>query len=107
MQLPTNDADVERIVLNSRLVAGVRTLLASSERICAQSRTAALVGRWSPRDLAVALAVASLVHALMVTFVPAASAPLWRYLFAGLGFAAAALVAVAARVGGDDVRDLR
>lgn len=103
-----NDAEVEAIVLRSRLIRAARDLLTAADRVCARSRTIAILARrWTARDLAVVLAIASVVHGVIVSFEPLASAPFGRYLLAGLGLAAAAIAAAAARFGEDDVRNLR
>ena len=108
MPLPPNDVDVEQMVLSSRLLGAARNLLSRVDRICANSATAAVLMRpWPARTIARVLAIASVVHAVLVTAVPSASAPFGRYSLAGIGVAAAALVAAAARAGEDHVRHLR
>jgi O-antigen/teichoic acid export membrane protein len=108
MPLPRNDADVERIVVRSRLFGAARDLLSWAERACASSASAAILARrWPLPTIARVLAIASVVHAVLVTFEPAASAPFGRYVLAGLGLAASALVAAASRAGEDHVRHLR
>ena len=108
MPLPPNDAEVEQLVRRSRLFGAARDLLSRVERICANSATAALLLRpWPARTIARVLAIASVVHAVLVTVVPSASAPFGRYSLAAIGIAAAALVAAAARAGQENVRHLR
>src|SRR5689334_399208 len=103
MEPTSNDAEAAAIVLRSRVVGAARDLLTAADRIGARSRTVAVLARrWTARDLAIVLAIASIVHAVIVSFEPAPSAPFGRYLFAGIGLAAAALAAAAARAGGDD-----
>ncbi len=98
MRLPLNDADVERIVVDSGLVSGVRRALAWAARVCAGSTAVAVAMRpWPASVVARVLVVASLVHAAMIALVPSASAPVGRYLFAIAGLAAGALLFAASR----------
>jgi hypothetical protein len=108
MPLPPNDAEVERLVLRSRLIGATRDALSTIERVAARSAAWRIAAApWPARSVARVLVIASVVHATAVTIVPAPSAPLGRYLLAGIGLAAAALVAAASRGGEDHVRHLR
>lgn len=97
MPLPQNDAEVERLVVQSALVRAARAALVALDRVTARSAVVAFALQpWPVRTIVGVVLIASLVHAAIVTFVPAESAPPGRYLLAAIGLLSAAALSVAA-----------
>ena len=90
MDHPPSDRQVTRIVQRSAVFRMVRSVLTRIDAAIPSSAVARVV-RQRPTlgHVGMLLLVASLTHALLVSFVPATLAPLGRYLFAIAGLTVA------------------
>jgi hypothetical protein len=85
------DVDAERLVAGSAVFRGARAALSAVDAAIASSSAVGGLRRARPAPGAV-LIVASIVHAALVAFEPAAVAPAGRYVFAVVGALAGVLL---------------
>ncbi len=93
MTRPLNDADIERIAHDSAVVRTARQAFVALDAAAGSSLLSRALSRlFTLRAGGLTILVAAVTHGAIVSFVPAASAPLGRYLVAVVGIVAGALM---------------